>query len=285
MAKIYKNVSRNLTKNYDRQPAVVKPVEKSDKFSSIIPMSFSDGQRLKHFMTAELNCYNHLVTVFGSQFNRDYSIFLEITEDQVKLFGELCFNPVDIYNIKDSNLPTNLSKYSEILKSMTSKLRYLFTDAARAFNIVPNIRKRMGMSILNFFITQSGVRNINKRLTPISDDDTFVHSKAPYNSLHTVTSFNKRHLQIDKESCIIKKNTKEGTMSIKIPYRTTPLEFNNMNFITRNWNYLVIRQVDKIETSMSEWVVDFKKIPNDSYMTKFMDRLGRSSIFEIAKQR
>lgn len=252
---------------------------RSNYVAEIENISANDAITAIRFMEVELTCYNHLVNIFSAQFNRDYTFFTSLTPEMVQLFGQLCYRPTDIYNIKnidDADLSKNLNK--DTIKKMNSTTRYLFTEAARAYDIIPDIRRRMGMSILDFYIMQSSIRSNHKKVS-----DFGIESSVPYNNLTPQTSFNKKHLQINRKSCIVSKS--DGKVNITVPYLKKPIVINDSDdYISRNWNYLILHQQDQITSTKSKWVIDLKVVKNDTYYIKYLDRLGRSSIFEMAKR-
>lgn len=239
-----------------------------------------DVRRLFRIMEAELTMYNHIIEVFAAQLNRDYKAFLGLTPTMVELFGDMCIKKVDIYDINEKKFPEYFKKYLPTIKEMTSVQRFLFVSALFNVQIVDDVKRRMGMSILNFFITQAETRNRGSIF--MSDDGS---TKVSHETLSPTSTFHKKHVQISKKDCKVTKDEKTGKTYIHTPYTVHPIEIDDTHIYHRKWNYLIIHQEDKITTLRGEWVIEFKNNKADEYYIKKMDRLGKSSIVELTKNR
>lgn len=258
-----------------------KIVFKNKNVRTTIPLS--DGLRLKQYMQVELACYNHIVSILGAQFIRDYTFFNNVTPEDLGLFSEMLLAPHNIYD-NPKEVPVNYLKYQDILQNMDSKKRYVFSECVKNFGIIPEIRRRMGASIMWFFMSQSDIRYNNRYVFKKDEEESEQHSKVAYSNLTPSTIFHKRHLQIDRGSCTVTHDNSNDTTSIKIPYCKEPLVIKKSEN-TNKWNFFILKQSGEVETTYGAWVLDFKKLDTNGYMINFMDRYGHSSIFETAKMR
>lgn len=240
-----------------------------------------DVKSLFHFMEVELKFYNEIVDKFGAQLQRNHTLFLEFEEEHIMLFGVLCKIPYDIYELKIKNLPDYLHEYAETIAKMSRQARFLFVDAIKQSKLHSNTRYRMGVSILRFYIEQAIIKERNSFVN--TDGDMVL--KTIYNNLQNFQIFNKKHLQVDRKQCKIVKDIQNGRTIIYTPYSKKPVIVNDTRVGFGNWNLMILKQEDKISTLNGQWIADFKKVRNDVYMIKQVDRLGKSSIFETTKQK
>jgi hypothetical protein len=249
-------------------------------------VQFGDLPRIKAFMEAELQFYNQLVEVLGAQFNRDYSFFLDNDMKIIQLFGDLCLTSFNLYDIKEDTIfPDQLNKHKEFISTLTKQSRFILTEAIRNTSILPEIKKRMGMSILAFYITQAEIRKGNQIVSKANANSDFdIQYKVSFNTLTALTSFNKRHIQVDRKSCKFEVDLEDDIVRIILPYCQKPVIVKGADLLNRNWNYLILRQDAQVVSNKTQWVIDFKKVKKDMYMYKYVDRLGKSGIFELGKR-
>lgn len=230
-----------------------------------VDIDLNEVNRLFNFMDNELSFYNRLVETFGPQFSRDYKLFLDVNVQTIELFGIMCEHNIKIYNKKiDSPL---LNIHIDLINSMSSKLKFLLSEAVSASNILPSIRKYMGMTILKFYVDQSETRSRNEITKNFE-----IEYKTAYNNLPKLNNINKKHLQIDRKSCIIEYNKIENVTSIKIPYSKYPILIEENNLKNKKWNLLILKKDYKVSLNKGGWMVELYNAPPETYMYKKVDR-------------
>lgn len=254
----------------------------SNTFNLKAKLEPADAILFNKVAAVELLCFNQLVQVFGSQFNRDYTFFSGIEPATITMFSEMCNSFVDIYNVRRTDTSEFLTKHKEILDNMPSSMKFILTEASKLGPILPEVKRRMGASILSFYVQQTSTRMNNKKMVKSEDGD--IQFTAPVDCLTTLTSFNKNHLQIPKNFCSVNK-TEHGTF-ITVPYLKKPIQVfpKDKSLFVSNWNYLILRQKDKSAAFQNHWTIDFKKIKPNQYLYKYVDRLGKSGVFEMGKR-
>jgi hypothetical protein len=236
-------------------------------FKYDIIMDLTEVNRLFGLMDHELSAYNHLVENFGPQFSRDYRLFLEVDVPTLELFGLMCEHNVKIYNMKTDKISPFLSDHISLINTMSSKLKFLLSEAVLSSAILPSIRKFMGMSILKFYVEQSEIRSRNEITKNME-----IEYKTIYNNLPKLTNINKKHLQIDRKSCIIQFNNVGNFTSIETPYTKHPLIINDTNLKNKKWNMLILKKDYKVSGQGGGWMVELYNVSPDTYLYKKIDR-------------
>jgi hypothetical protein len=233
----------------------------------------NDVNILFNYMNSELNVYNRLIEVFAPQFSRDYKLFLEIDNDMVELFGTMCEHSAKIYNVKPEKIHPSLEGQLHIIQNISNKIKFLFSEAISKTHIIPCIQKYMGMSILKFYIEQAENRAKNE-----FTKDFDIKYREIYNTLTKLSDINKKHLQIDRKSCIITYNKETMETVIKIPYSKNPIKIQGQNLKNKKWNMIILKQNFKVPLSTGGWMIELIKTTPDTYLYKKVDRLSRSYI-------
>lgn len=234
------------------------------------------------FMEAELAVYNKLINVLGAQFNRDSSFYYDVVDRVPHLFGSMCATGSRIYNVR--SIPETLSRYEETIDQLSNNVKFTLSEALSGnSHILPKTRKRMGQSVLEFYVKQATVRQNNSLLGTANEEGEIQYS-APCDSLTPLTSYNKRHLQIDRGD--VKIQQIDGKVFMSIPYLNKPIEIldNHESVLQSAWNYMIVRQRDKSPNGNTPWVIDFKRVNDNFYFYKLADKQGRSGIFEMGKK-
>lgn len=259
-----------------------KTRSRGDVYKVPVNVNQYDVKMLYSFMEVELKFYNQIVDIFGAQLQRNHLVFLELEPEHIELYGALCSNPYDIYNLKIKLLPDHLQQFADTISKMSRQTRFLFTEQIKKSSLESNVKRRMGMSLLRFYIEQAIVKERNQYVN--GDGDLAI--RTIYNNLTSLQIFNKKHLQIDRDQCIIKyNNNKEDNTLIYTPYTKRPLVINDFRIVDNKWNLMILKQEDKISTLNGEWVADFKKVDDSFYLVSQVDRLGKQSIFETTRQK
>lgn len=247
--------------------------------SVYISIHHDDVRRLFRIMETELALYNHIIEVFSAQLNRDYKVLLGITPTMIDMFGDMCVEKFDIYELNEKKFPKKYMKYLPTIREMTSMQRFIFMAALKNITLLDDVKRRMGRSILHFFANQAEIKNRGSLF--ITDEEILKNS---YETLSPTSIFNKKHIQISKKDCKVETDDAGNTV-IRIPYAAYPISVKTRDIYNKNWNYLILHQEDKITTQRGAWVVEFKHVKSDDYFYKKIDRLGKSSIVEITKNR
>lgn len=238
-----------------------------------INIDLTEVNRLFNFMDHELSAYNHLIDKFGPQFNRDYKLFLDVDVPTLELFGIMCEHGIRIYNVKNEKLPQVIHDYIILLNSMSNKLKFLLSEAVITSTILPSVKKYMGMTILQFYKDQSEIRSRNEITKNFE-----IEYKTIYNNLAKMTNINKKHLQIDRKSCIIEFDNIGNFTSIKIPYMKHPLIIEDENLKNKKWNMLILKKDYKVSINNGGWSIELFNLLPMAYLYKKVDRPTRSYI-------
>ncbi len=232
-----------------------------------IHVDMSEVNRLYTYMNQELYAYNHLVETFGPQFGRDYKLFLDVNVQIIELFGIMCEKGIKIYDVKTEKLPDDLIEFVSIINSMSNKLKFLLSEAIPRSAILSSVKKSMAMSILKFYVDQSEIRSRNEITQSVG-----VEYKNIYNNLPKLTNINKKHLQIDRKSCIIDFNRLENFTLITVPYSKYPIKIQDVNLKNKKWNVLILKRDYKVSTNDGGWLLEIYNLPPETYMYKKIDR-------------
>jgi len=237
-----------------------------------------DAPRLFNAMDIELSFYNSIVESFSPQFNRDYKLFLMMDDDVVNLYGDLCEHPTDI-SVKSEKLPPEFEKHIPTIQKLSNMQKFLLSNSVRKMQYITDTKKRIGMSILRFYITQAEIRERNSYI----DLEGNICYKVSCDTLSTHTNFSKKHVQISRKECKVEKQN--GKTLIHTPFTKMPVVVEDESVYHKKWNYIIIKQKDKIRLTNGEWSVNLRNMKSDEYMYKLVDRVGRSSIVETTKSR
>lgn len=237
-----------------------------------------DAPRLFSAMDTELSFYNSIVESFSPQFNRDYKLFLMMDENVVSLYSDLCINPTDI-SVKSEKLPPEFQKHIPTILNLSNMQKFLLSNSVRKMKYITDTKKRIGMSILQFYITQAEIRERNSYI----DIDGNLSYTVSSDTLSTYTNFSKKHVQISRKECNIEKDN--GKTLIYTPFTKMPIVVDDESVYHKKWNYIIIKQKDKIRLTSGDWSVNLRNMKSDEYMYKLVDRVGRSSIVETTKSR
>jgi hypothetical protein len=238
----------------------------------------ADSKRLFSAMDTELTFYNRIVEVFSPQFNRDYKVFLSMDDNTVKLFGDMCVTPTDI-TVKSEKLPESFEKHIPVIQCLSNMQKFVLSSAIRSIHYIADTKRRIGMSILQFYISQAEIREVNSYVN-VEGETIF---KVPSDTLSTYTNFNKKHVQISRNECVLEKDN--GKTLIYTPFTKGPISINDESVYHKKWNYIIIKQKDKIRLTNGDWCVMLRNMKQNEYHYKMVDRLGKSSIVELTKSR
>jgi len=240
-----------------------------------------DVKKLLKFVDLELEYYNHVVGILSAQLNRDCSVLSSLTPENLNSIRFLCRNPEDIYNKNPSKWSTTLDSVKDDLSQMTSFQRFIVNELIKRGTIPLEVKVRMLSGLLNFFVNQAK----NKQRVESKNVPSFSVSYH-HENLSTQTSYNKRHVQLPREICKIEKDIDNDLTLIWTPYTKHPVSISGSHHADqKNWNYIVLRQVGDVLTFSSDWAIELNRISDNDYLTKRMDRFGKSSIFELSKNR
>lgn len=238
----------------------------------------SDVQRLFGFMEMELTFYNTIIDTFSPQFFRDHKLFLSMDKNVVEMYGKMCENPVDI-TVKSDKLPDHFKKYIPIIQNLSTMQKFILTTSIRKVPYIKDTKRRIGMSILDFYIKQSETLERNSIVNAMGD----MTVKVPVDTLTIQSNFNKKHIQIARSQCTVEK--KDNKTLIHTPFSKSPIIIDDASVYHKKWNYIIIKQKDKIRLTGGDWCVKLKHVGNDTYMYGLIDRAGKSSIVELTKSR
>lgn len=240
----------------------------------------SDVQRLFGFMELELSFYNTVVDVFSPQFFRDHTLFLSMDNDVVNMYGQMCktYPPVDI-TVTSTKLPSKFKKYIPTIQKLSSMQKFILSNSVRKVQYIDDTKRRIGMSILRFFIKQAEIRERNSAVNAMGD----ITIKAPIDTLSTQSSFSKKHIQVSRYECKVEK--KDNNTLIYTPFTSQPIIVNDASVYHKKWNYIIIKQKDKIRLTSGDWCVILRNVDQDTYFYNMIDRAGNSSIVELTKSR
>jgi hypothetical protein len=199
-------------------------------------------------------------------------------DDTVRLFGDMCETPTDI-TVKSEKLPEKFKKHIPTIQKLSNMQKFVLSNSVRNLNYVVDTKRRMGMSILKFYITQAEIRERGSYINAEGDLAFRVSS----DTLTTYTNFNKKHVQISRKECKVEKGN--GITLIHTPFTKEPLIIEDASAYHKKWNYIIIKQKDKIRLTNGEWCVNLRNVKSDEYLYRMVDRLGKSSIVELTKSR
>lgn len=221
------------------------------------------------YMAAERSAYNHIVDTLNPIIYRDFKQIASLNNSHVELLGALLKEYTNIYITQVDKLPEYLVPHTEAINALTSQQRFLINKLARsAKNISNDTHVRMGKSILHYYIMEAQKKMFG--------------SANPLDILPSYTSFEKNGIQLGRDVCQIIQQ--DHDTFIKIPYVKDPIKVDG--FVPKDWTLIYIRQDDEIAKMTSDWVVYFNTSNDpDLYQFKTVERLGRSSIVESAKNR
>lgn len=89
---------------------------------------------------------------------------------------------------------------------------------------------------------------------------------------------------MDRKDCVVDIDKNTQTVTVTIPYMKTPIVLQGKYFIT-GWNYIVLTPDEHMTSDNLVWNVQFQTRKNDVYLTKRLERHGRSGIFEQGKSK
>lgn len=255
-------------------------VSQNSSFLKNVYMEPNDVRVLKKFVSNEVQFYNECIDIFSAAFHRDSSMLKDLNVQQCEVFAHCASENIDIYKTKLSELPEPLQKYKEHIEKLSNDLKYLFSIKVNG-NIAKSTKRRIAFSILKFFSDQAKIKHNNV----IIDDGSDIQYKVSHQTLIPTTDFHKKHIQLDRKSCNLKYYEDTNETHIYTPYLRNPIIVKDYNMIQNtNWNYMIIRPLEVVTNSNTEWGIDLKKLNHYQYMYKFIDRRGKSSMFEIGKK-
>lgn len=247
--------------------------------NSLVPVkvTLNDRKLLSSYTNVEISFYNRLVSAFGAQFNRDSTFFLGLSPVHVELLIDMVMNAKT--DITGKVIPTTLSKHTTLIEEMSPMARYLFSTVSGRPALLPNTIYRMVTTIMKFYRAQAEIRqkNFNNGLTDIS-------FSAPVDSLPLIDNFDKRNLQVDRKDCNVTVDKKTQTVTVTIPYMKTPIVLHGKQFVN-GWNYIVLTPDEAMTSENLVWNAQFQTRKNDVYLTKRLERHGRSGVFEQGKSK
>ena len=65
---------------------------------------------------------------------------------------------------------------------------------------------------------------------------------------------------------------------LKLPYVKHPIIIPKVNLKGKKWNHIVLKQEDKVSTLNGEWIIELRKLPENAYLYKMIDRITGSYI-------
>lgn len=230
----------------------------SDEFDIFLP-NLSPQEKLffQKISKCEYNLFTSFIDSFNTVFIRQPTILKNITDNDINLFGELCYLGIN---------PQTYEKKNKKILQLPESVKIMFEVAANTQNIIPMVRKNMGIEILHFFVLQSKLKVDN-----LIENGANEYRNA-IQSLHKPLPNQKRHIQIDRNTCKIVYDSNTKTSQVFIPYMPNkPLvtvEFADLRY--KKWNILVIKE-NLTEGNILEWSVLFKK-SNQKYLITLLDK-------------
>lgn len=267
-------------RNLNDKSRVAKNNKPNNKTEIEINLTAQQQMFLKGYFKQELHFYNAILHPLLCRYNRN-PISLTLFDDGFKkLFGELCFNAFDINDLKHKTLPKSLENFKN--KKFSEADRIFSESAKTPADIIQDTRKRIGETLLEYFISQSLVKNQNEIINSFGE----VEYKVNPESIEIPDIMQKRHLQILKKFVKFTYDIEKDITTLWIPYLTNPILLNKINlFNIGNWNTLIIHQeTGIIPIDVSPWFLTFKYSKNEEYLIKFRDKGNKHSIFSMAQR-
>ena len=280
MAKVdyLKQLQGRSTGNSDRvEPR--RQFQRSSFRRQIVDITPQQEKTLKGYINHETGFYNVLVEGLLSRLRTNPEFFTQLTEDQTKLFGKLCYMKYDVTQLtnkksQDTQLPEILEPYRYILfgikgdneMGLSDKLQIFYKACSSHYIVHPTVREAMALEFLEWCSSQSSILK-NKDYT---QNQAYKHTPE---TLEKLSTLQKRHLQIPKKLITWKYDEQDEVTKIYIPHIKSPLKINgDLNDTHQNWNLIIVHQ-DPNSTGIGRnihWEIDFRKI-NSHYLIKYVE--------------
>ena len=237
----------------------------------------SDKLRLENFCNQELTYFNNLISIFNIRVRNSTQQLIDLNKDFVSLFGSVAEykTPVTPFLQKNQILPDNLLPFENIIYGKDKSGNRILTEQKASLIdigsswgvILPVVRKNMALELLQYYQEQAV-----KFLTPGSLGSEGPTYKVAPELLDTVTSTQKRHLQIPKECIKLKWDSVTESTILNTQYTENSIILPNKNLLENfGWTHLIIHQeAGRFVNPMTPWVIDIKKL-NCNYFIKFLD--------------
>jgi hypothetical protein len=263
---------------------------KKQRFSCEVAISKIDENRLKVFQNNELRYYNLLVEMLQNRARIYPQSLINLTPEQIKLFGGLAFASQSLKELQAGQEPhprlvplQNLWTKSNYKNKFTPDLELLYNTVGIKLLLDPNTREFMALELLRFFTEQA-----NAFSSAVNSEKTEIAYKVTPQTLHSVDITQKRHNQLPRKSVSWRWDTKNESSYVKTPYTFDELEIPGLNLNEDiEWDLMIIHQLPgKVPLWDTPWIVEFQK-SSTKYLIKYLDLVNpkAGSAFSAAMRR